>query len=251
MAGGENTSGLFLCPVLGGRYALGGVHSKISMTPFKFTDYQEFERRKDMTRVFIWKNNSPQEWEEISFSAFSKARRNGCFTGRFFIETTENVDGHNERVITECSQARYKTHRQELGTINQDVVHTNSPQRHDTYVYYFADGSRSTLVLGADDTSCVNGAWIAELRELDRLEYNNQHTQTRRHCSLDAQDPEGMGGYYTGDDMERVQLELEVEDFLTSLPKDLEQIARLLCEGFLPQKLLVSKGSIGLQYAEN
>ncbi|MEO2799051.1 sigma-70 family RNA polymerase sigma factor, partial [Flavonifractor plautii] len=33
-----------------------------------------------MTRVFIWKNNSPQEWEEISFSAFSKARRNGCFT---------------------------------------------------------------------------------------------------------------------------------------------------------------------------
>ena len=41
-----------------------------------------------------------------------------------------------------------------------------------------------------------------------------------------------MGGYYTGDDMERVQLELEVEDFLTSLPKDLEQIARLLCEGF-------------------
>ena len=46
----------------------------------------------------------------------------------------------------------------------------------------------STLVLGADDTSCVNGAWIAELRELDRLEYNNQHTQTRRHCSLDAQD---------------------------------------------------------------
>lgn len=46
MAGGENTSGLFLCPVLGGRYALGGVHSKISMTPFKFADYQEFERRK-------------------------------------------------------------------------------------------------------------------------------------------------------------------------------------------------------------
>ena len=87
-----------------------------------------------MTRVFIWKNNSPQEWEEISFSAFSKARRNGCFTGRFFIETTENVDGHNERVITECSQARYKTHRQELGTINQDVVHTNSPQRHDKFL---------------------------------------------------------------------------------------------------------------------
>ena len=49
-----------------------------------------------MTRVFIWKNNSPQEWEEISFSAFSKARRNGCFTGRFLVET------------------RYKTHRQNV-----------------------------------------------------------------------------------------------------------------------------------------
>ena len=59
-----------------------------------------------------------------------------------------------------------------------------------------------------------------------------------------------MGGYYTGDDMERVQLELEVEDFLTSLPKDLEQIARLLCEGFSAAELLVSKGSIGPQYAE-
>ncbi|WP_297233908.1 hypothetical protein [uncultured Flavonifractor sp.] len=112
------------------------------------------------------------------------------------ITITRKVDGHNERVITECSRARYETHRQELGTINQDVVQANSPKRHDTYVYYFADGSRSTLVLGADDDSCVNGAWIAELRELDRLEYNNQHTQTRRHCSLDAQDPEGMGGYY-------------------------------------------------------
>lgn len=122
-----------------------------------------------MTRVFIWKNNCPQEWEEISFTAFRKARSSGAFSGRFFIETTKKVDGHNERVITECSRARYETHRQELGTINQDVVQANSPKRHDTYVYYFADGSRSTLVLGADDASCVNGAWIAELRELDRF----------------------------------------------------------------------------------
>ena len=42
-----------------------------------------------MTRVFIWKNNSPQEWEEISFSAFSKARRNGCFTGRFLLKQSK------------------------------------------------------------------------------------------------------------------------------------------------------------------
>lgn len=160
------------------------------------------------------------------------------FVSFFLLSHISLLSGSREII----ERLRYKTHRQELGTINQDVVHTNSPQRHDTYVYYFADGSRSTLVLGADDTSCVNGAWIAELRELDRLEYNNQHTQTRRHCSLDAQDPEGMGGYYTGDDMERVQLELEVEDFLTSLPKDLEQIARLLCEGFSAAEIARKQG---------
>lgn len=113
MAGGENTSGLFLCPVLGGRYALGGVHSKISMTPFKFADYQEFERRKDMTRVFIWKNNSPQEWEEISFSAFSKARRNGCFTGRFFVETVKMFRDEDDRIIMECSRKDFEKYQQE------------------------------------------------------------------------------------------------------------------------------------------
>ena len=109
MAGGENTSGLFLCPVLGGRYALGGVHSKISMTPFKFADYQEFERR----RVFIWKNNSPQEWEEISFSAFSKARRNGCFTGRFFVETVKMFRDEDDRIIMECSRKDFEKYQQE------------------------------------------------------------------------------------------------------------------------------------------
>ena len=42
--------------------------------------------------------------------------------------------------------------------------------------------------------------------------------------------------------MERVQLELEVEDFLTSLPKDLEQIARLLCEGFSAAEIARKQG---------
>ena len=53
-----------------------------------------------MTRVFIWKNNSPQEWEEISFSAFSKARRNGCFTGRFFVETVKMFRDEDDLNIT-------------------------------------------------------------------------------------------------------------------------------------------------------
>ena len=98
--------------------------------------------------------------------------------GAFLLRQPKMLMVTTKELLPSAHKLVNKTHRQELGTINQDVVHTNSPQRHDTYVYYFADGSRSTLVLGADDTSCVNGAWIAELRELDRLEYNNQHTQT-------------------------------------------------------------------------
>ena len=58
-----------------------------------------------MTRVFIWKNNSPQEWEEISFSAFSKARRNGCFTGRFFVETVKMF--RDEKYQQEDRHSRY------------------------------------------------------------------------------------------------------------------------------------------------
>lgn len=98
MAGGENTSGLFLCPVLGSRYALRGVHSKISMI-----------------RVFIWKNNSPQEWEEISFSVFSKARRNGCFTGCgcFFVETVKMFRDEDDRIIMGCSRKDFEKYQQE------------------------------------------------------------------------------------------------------------------------------------------
>lgn len=116
MAGGENTSGLFLCPVLGGRYALGGVHSKISMTPFKFADYQEFERRKGYDESIHLENNSPQEWEEISFSAFSKARRNGCFTGRFFVETVKMFRDEDDRIIMECSRKDFENTNRRTAT---------------------------------------------------------------------------------------------------------------------------------------
>ena len=43
---------------------------------------------------------------------------------------------------------------------------------------------------------------------------------------------EGMGGYYEGDNMQRAQLSLEVDEFLSALPRDLEVIARLLYAGF-------------------
>lgn len=65
--------------------------------------------------------------------------------------------------------------------------------QHDTYIYRFADGTSSTLVFSSADVDDMGSCWLAELQELDRREYNNNHAQTRRHCSLEAQDPEGMG----------------------------------------------------------
>ena len=88
------------------------------------------------------------------------------------------------------------------------------------------------MVFGSAGVTDIDSSWLSELQELDRLEYNNNHAQTRRHCSLDAQDPEGMGGYYEGDNMNFVQLDLEVEEFLSTLPTDLEVIGRLLYAGF-------------------
>ena len=128
------------------------------------------------------------------------------------------------------SQSYFHTCHQEIG----GGQHSAAPLITDpcTYVYNFADGSSTTLVFNSDGISGINSSWLSELQELDRQEYNNNHTQTRRHCSLEAQDPEGMGGYYEGDNMQRVQLSLEVDEFLSALPRDLEVIARLLYAGF-------------------
>ena len=54
-----------------------------------------------------------QEWEEISFSAFSKARRNGCFTGRFFVETVKMFRDEDDRIIMECSRKDFEKYQQE------------------------------------------------------------------------------------------------------------------------------------------
>ena len=128
------------------------------------------------------------------------------------------------------SKSHFHTCHQEIG----GRQHSAAPLTTDpcTYVYNFADGSSTTLVFNSDGISGINSSWLSELQELDRQEYNNNHTQTRRHCSLEAQDPEGMGGYYEGDNMDRVQFNLEVKEFLSALPKDLEEIACLLYEGF-------------------
>ena len=130
----------------------------------------------------------------------------------------------------EDSKSHFHTRHREIG----GGQHNAAPLTTDpcTYVYNFADGSNTTLVFSFDGIYGIDSSWLSELQELDRLEYNNNHAQTRRHCSLDAQDPEGMGGYYEGDNMNFVQLDLEVEEFLSTLPTDLEVIARLLYAGF-------------------
>ena len=128
------------------------------------------------------------------------------------------------------SKSHFHTCHQEIGGGRHNAVSPTA--NHCAYVYNFADGTKSTLVFGSAGVTDIDSSWLSELQELDRLEYNNNHAQTRRHCSLDAQDPERMGGYYEGDNMNFVQLDLEVEEFLSTLPTDLEVIGRLLYAGF-------------------
>ncbi len=47
------------------------------------------------------------------FSAFSKARRNGCFTGRFFVETVKMFRDEDDRIIMECSRKDFEKYQQE------------------------------------------------------------------------------------------------------------------------------------------
>lgn len=138
------------------------------------------------------------------------------------------------------SKSHFHTCHQEIGGGRHNAVSPTA--NHCTYVYNFADGTKSTLVFGSAGVTDIDSSWLFELQELDRLEYNNNHAQTRRHCSLDAQDPEGMGGYYEGDNMNFAQLDLEVEEFLSTLPTDLEVIARLLYTGFSAAEIARQQG---------
>ena len=52
--------------------------------------------------------------------------------------------------------------------------------QHDTYIYRFADGTSSTLVFSSADVDDMGSCWLAELQELDRREYNNNHAQDRK-----------------------------------------------------------------------
>ena len=59
------------------------------------------------------------------------------------------------------------------------------------YRYEFANGDVVELRISrngsiGDDNRGITSEWLELLLDLDRREYNNNQTETRRHCSLDA-----------------------------------------------------------------
>lgn len=59
------------------------------------------------------------------------------------------------------------------------------------YRYEFANGDVVELKIsrcgsGSDDKNGITSEWLDLLLDLDRREYNNNQTETRRHCSLDS-----------------------------------------------------------------
>ena len=71
------------------------------------------------------------------------------------------------------------------------------------YTYLFANGDIVTLsAKGVETNECegISKKWIALLEEMDRKEERNNHSETRRHCSIEKRDPKGkvlvakMGG---------------------------------------------------------
>ena len=59
------------------------------------------------------------------------------------------------------------------------------------YRYEFANGDVVELRIsrngsGSDDKNGITAEWLEMLLDLDRREYNNNQTETRRHCSLES-----------------------------------------------------------------
>ena len=59
------------------------------------------------------------------------------------------------------------------------------------YRYEFSNGDVVELRIsrsgnGSDDKNGITAEWLEMLLDLDRREYNNNQTETRRHCSLDS-----------------------------------------------------------------
>lgn len=93
--------------------------------------------------------------------------------------------------------------------------------------YKFANGERCNIE--------VDERWSDELAELDRLEYNANQRESRRHCSLDSMDYEGelfadgtdvLSDFLKRQDAERLSAAM---DFL--LPRQKELLRKVFYEG--------------------
>lgn len=71
-----------------------------------------------------------------------------------------------------------------------EYINSSNPKE---FVYKFADGK--TVVLTADeentnaDAHPISMEWINILRNEETAIYNNEQSETRRHCSMDTVDP--------------------------------------------------------------
>jgi RNA polymerase sigma factor (sigma-70 family) len=100
----------------------------------------------------------------------------------------------------------------------------------------------------------VEGDWGSVLMELDRLEYNNNQTEMRRHASLEAFDPDGT--LFSSDT--DIQAEHEIRNQLealraaiSKLPLSQQELIRAVLGGMslvdYAKKKRVSKAAVSQQ----
>ena len=99
------------------------------------------------------------------------------------------------------------------------------------YKYSFANGEKVVINLNIhlDNES----DWLKVLKELDRVEYNNEQTQTRRHCSLDAYDKDERLISGEMDVLEQFLMKERWKDMLKHLTiREREVLDLYFCKGF-------------------
>ena len=102
-------------------------------------------------------------------------------------------------------------------------------KNNDIYTYYFVDDTKYEINF---KTGKISRRWLKELEELDRKEYNINHAETRRHCSLNAIDPRNLGGPFKDSKAEAALENVIVKEFMGKLPLGLQQIAGMLYMGY-------------------
>ena len=110
------------------------------------------------------------------------------------------------------------------------------------YKYIYANGDVAVLTAGNGDGQ-ISEEWMQILKDLDRQEYNNIHTETRRHCSLNALDPDE---YYLPaakdgfDEYAGRELWDEMKDELTL--KEAEIAEKIFIEGYSVKEVMALQG---------